>query len=537
MGSVSRPEWRRTALLALIVVAASAVPYVLAAAQGGHGWHFSGSLIGVEDGSVYLSNMRLGARGDWLLTIAFTSEPHDGALFYLPYLLLGKLAPIFANTESPALVHALIFLFHAARVFLGFGLILVLYRFISAYLPRSRRTFALIAISTGGGLGWLLILTGQSHLFGSPPLDTYSPEGYVFLALFLLPHVNLARIGMFGGLLLIFRALREDRGWWRWSLGAGALWLVMGLCVPFYTAVLYAILGAWGLASWARERRFPWRLFWRTATGAAVTVPYLAYTFYTFTTNEVFAAWGAQNVLPSPHPLHYALGYGVLASPARFAVRRAWRKGGIWLLPLAWIVAAPILVYLPFSFQRRLSEGVYVPLGILAASGLREIAVILAKRGASLKKTGRRLAIVTVALLLPTNLILLLGTLGLIAAPSRPVYRPAAEIEAMHQLNASAARDAVILSAFETGNVLPVWADVRVYLGHGPETVNLAAKKIDAARYFGGEMADRDAFYEKGRIAYVFYGSLERAVGESWQPDERLSLIYESGDYAIYEVR
>ena len=30
---------------------------------------------------------------------------------------------------------------------------------------------------------------------------------------------------------------------------AGVCWLVMGLCVPFYVAVLYAILGVWGLAA------------------------------------------------------------------------------------------------------------------------------------------------------------------------------------------------------------------------------------------------------------------------------------------------
>ena len=65
----------------------------------------------------------------------------------------------------------------------------------------------------------------------------------------------LARAALLGGLLLLFRALgRPDtpRAWLPWSVLAGLAWGVMGLSVPFYIAVVYAVLGAWGLALWRR---------------------------------------------------------------------------------------------------------------------------------------------------------------------------------------------------------------------------------------------------------------------------------------------
>lgn len=507
--TISAREWRWAALFAAAVMIVTTIPYLAGWIAQNDEWQFGGFLFGADDGYSYLAKMRLGARGDWLFTIRYTSEQHDGALLFLPYILLGHLTSLIVDPGSPNLAPALAATFHVARIVCGFGLLLVVYRFVAVFLRRPHtRRLALVLIALGGGLGWLLALAGQGHLFGSLPVDFYVPEGYSFLILFGLPHLALARSGLLGGFLLLFGALDapEPRRWLRSSVLAGLCWASMGLCVPFYVAVLYAILGGWGLAAWITLRRFPWALFWRAAVGAAVALPVLLYSAVVFAANDVLAEWSSQNRLPSPHVLHAVFGYLALAAPALWGIRWAWRRSAHsgdlrYLLLAAWVASAPVLIYLPVNVQRRLAEGVIAPLVILAVAGLRLI---------SRRRRRRVLARnIVLALVLPTALLLWLG--GLVSAlnPDRPLFRPRAEIAALDRLNAIAPPDSVVLSSKETGNVIPAYTDLIAYVGHGPETIDAGSKEARARAFFTGTLAPDERRALLDAVDYVFYGPLE----------------------------
>jgi len=308
----------------------------------------------------------------------------------------------------------------------------------------------------------------------------------------------------------------------------------MGLCVPFYLAVIYAVLGAWGLAAWGRTRRFPWALFWPATVAALVTLPLLVVSGAAFLSSDVLSTWSAQNRLPSPHPLHYVFGYAALAVPAAVGWRWAWRRGSLpHLLLAAWVIAAPVLVYLPVNVQRRLLEGAIVPLGILAAAGLR-----LAFRR---RRAYRRARAGLLALALPTAALLWLGATFTALTPDRPLFQPSAELRAMDALNRIAPRDAVALSLKETGNVLPAWTDLKAYVGHGPETVDAGQKEEIARQFFAGTLdaaAQRDLL---AAVDYVFAGPLEAAEAgdapSAWASVLPLALPpEETAPVRLYEV-
>jgi hypothetical protein len=541
MSEISRREWQRVILFAGVMMLVTAIPYVVGWLSAGDGWEFGGFLFGVDDGYSYIAKMRLGARGDWLFTIRYTSEPHDGALLFFPYILLGKITGLFVDSRDPALATALAVTFQIARIAFGFLLILVTYRFVAFFLRRpASRMLALVLITLGGGFGWLLSLIGLGDLFGSLPLDFYVPESYSFLILFGLPHLALARSGLLVGFLLLFRALEEPdtpRVWLRSSVLAGLCWIVMGLCVPFYVAVLYVILGAWGLAAWLRERHFPWALFWRAASAGLVASPMLLYSAAVFAASDVLRQWSNQNLLPSPHPLHYVLGYVVIAVPAIWGWRWAWRKsegqhGLPYLLLVTWIVIVPVLVYLPINVQRRLAEGVFVPLGILAVAGLRLI---------SPHRRTRRLArnlVVTLSLL--TAALLWLGATFSALTPDRPQFRPKDELAALDALNTYAARDTVVLSSKESGNYVPARTDLKAYVGHGPETIDSEDKEELAEQFFAGTLdpnTKRDLLAE---VNFVFYGPLEAefaGTSHTWTEGLWLLPMFGPADpYRVYEV-
>jgi hypothetical protein len=540
MPSITRREWRNVLIFAVGVMFLTTLPYLTSAAAQRPDWRFGWILFGREDGNSYFAKMRQGAVDGWLFHIVFTSEAHDGAFLFTPYLAGGKIAALFASPSSPDLVDAMILVFHAARVLFGILLILVTYRFIAEFLPkRSLRWLALILICLGGGFGWLLILIGKGSWLGSPlPVDMLLPEGYTFYLLYGLPHLSLARAALLGGLLLIFRTLKleQARQWIPWVLLAGVCWLIVGLCVPFYIGVLYAILGVWGIGTLLRHRRFPVDLFVRCLVGAALPVPLLLYNFYVFTTNTVLGAWSSQNILPSPHPLHYVFGYGLLAVLSFPAICWAWQRGKHrtkYLLLSSWVIAGPILAYLPIGVQRRLLEAIFVPLCILASMGVRLWWRSLPFSRRQKRQIWQPILVMIIVLLIPTPLILFMSGIpaGQWFHPANYLFHSTAEINALDWMNTHLPANSVVLSSKEVGNYLPVRTSLRAFIGHSPETLNLDRKLPLVADFLADTMTptDRQALYKTYGIQYVI-------AHESVLNYLELRLLYDQASYRIYEV-
>jgi hypothetical protein len=541
--SISRREWRNVVLFALAVMTITTIPYLIGVAQQRVDRRFGWFMFGLFDGNSYLAKMRQGAVDGWLFHIVYTPEPHDGTVLFTPYLAAGKLASLIAQPSSPTFVDAMQLVFHASRILFGFVLVLVIYRFVAVFLvKRSLRWLALILITLGGGFGWLLNMVGLGGMFGSIPVDLTLPEGYTVFLLYGLPHLALARAALFGGLLLTFKALNKMliREWLLLMVLAGLLWLIMGLCVPFYIAVLFAILGVWGLATLIRYRQFPMGMFIRFAVGATIPLPYLVYNLTVFGKNPVLAQWSVQNALPSPHPLHYMFGYGLLAVLAIPAFKWAWQRGKhrpAYLLLPAWVSAAPIMAYLPIAVQRRLLEGFFVPLCIMAVMGLR-----LWWMNSGIRTRPRRARLIwryttigLVLFLLPSTLIILLSGIPALSRTesANRLFHSNAEIEALDWLNVNAEPNSVILSSLETGNYIPARASLRTFLGHSPETLYLDDKlKLADAFWSGKTSADEiEQFFRDYAIRFVIYDPGVEPI-----KSDQLTLKFRSGDYLIYEV-
>jgi hypothetical protein len=531
--AISRREWRFVWLFALVLVVLTTLPYLLAVSSQGDGWRFSGFLFGVEDGYSYLGKMRLGARGLWDFYLFYTPEQHAAApLIFLPYMLPGQIVGLLVDADSPALMPALALTFHILRIVFDVLLVLVLYRFIAAFVrPPAVRRAALMLATLGGGLGWLLALSGS----GNPP-EFYIPEAFSFLIMLGLPHLALARAALLGGLLLLFRAYEGDRTTRHVLLAAGCWWLV-GLAVPFYLGIVYMILGVWGLALWAIQRRFPLRLARVAIPAALLMLPLFVYYAVVFSTNAAFALWSAQNRLPAPPPVDYLLAYGVVGLPALFGLRVALaraRHDARFALLVGWVPAGLLLVYLPLNVQRRLGEAVFVPLVILAVLGVWTLARGWALRWRNRSAVRRfwRYALPLLVLASFSSAILWLGSLSAAGQARLPLFRPVAEVAAFDWLNANAPADAVVLTSVSSGNALPAFTNLRPVMGHGPETLDWPTKTEQVQRFFGGEMdaAERAALIARYNVAYIL------SEGDDANPPwaDGLALVYEGNGYRVY---
>ena len=259
---VRSSEYRFVFIFGVIALIVTSIPYIFGASLATEERVFGGFVYAIEDCYSYLAKMRQGAGGAWLFHIAYTPEPHRGTFFFPFNLMLGKMA---ASLPGGDLTTRMVLVYHGARVFFGLLLLLTVYRFLAAFTERVMvRRLAWLMVTFGGGLGWLLVAVGQPGWLGSMPLDFILPEGFTFLVLYGFPHIALARSLLLGGILCLMRAWEVPNPESRitalkWAALTGALWLVMGLIVPFYVPMAWVVMGVAWLALGIRGRRVPWK--------------------------------------------------------------------------------------------------------------------------------------------------------------------------------------------------------------------------------------------------------------------------------------
>ncbi|MEO1443936.1 MAG: hypothetical protein AAFV33_26290, partial [Chloroflexota bacterium] len=288
---------------------------------------------------------------------------------------------------------------------------------------------------------------------------------------------------------------------------------------------------------WVRDRAFPMALFIRAVIAGGITLPLFFYYLWAFNSNPAFVQWSSQNILASPPPWHYLLAYGPVLIAGAVALRRVWQTAGNrYPLLLAWSVVGLTLVYLPINVQRRLAEGVFVPLVILAVLGLSQL---MQTDTEEQRRTWLR-PVLLVATLPGMLFILVVTSLGAISAPP-DLYTQTSTVTALQWLDANETsgreRGGVVLARFDVGNRLPAYAALRPYVGHGPETLNSREKEATAEAFFNGELSAEDATTlitdPENYIDYVFVG-----VGDvlSDGVDSVLTEIYREGDIVMYRV-
>lgn len=513
-------------VFALIVMTLTMIPYILGFANQGEDWVFSGFIFGIEDANIYTSVMQSGAEGEWLYISDYTNFPQEGLLVLFPYILLGKLLPPTASHTAFAI------LFHVFRFFAGLVMIWGTAQFIAVFIKEVRlRRWALGVSILGGGLGWLLILLGQDTWLGNFPLDFYSPEAFGFLSLFGIPHLALARGLFLGGLGLYINldlpGFKNLEG-----LKTGFLLLLLGLAQPLTLGVAWVVVGAHLGLTWLlrKKERGIWKGYLRRAIIAGlISLPILAFTAYQLSTDAFALAWREQNLIRSPHPLHYLAAYMLVIPLAYFGVRRIWRED-FWRgsLLVGWVFVWPILVYFPVNVQRRFGEGFWVALVVLAFWGLDKFPW--------LKK---RIGLVAITFL--TTILLYAGSILTVLNPIQPVYLPIEQANFYEILNnhPNLKPDSLVLASFETGKHLPAWLPVQVLVGRGPESIGFDNLLPQVKAFYSSQTTDEErlAFLKEYQIQYVFWGPEEKTLGD-WNPDSAtfLRVSEKVGEYEFYRV-
>lgn len=490
----------------IIVLVLAALPYLAGLLFAAPDRIFSGLQVNPLDGVSYLAKLQIGAHGDWLFSLRFTAESSTGVLLFTYFVALGQVARVLGLP--------LIVIFHAARLAGGFALLWSIYALIARVvhpIEQRRRAWWLIALSSG--LGWLALLVGRTSTS-----DYAIPESNTFYSLMANAHFAPAMalmIALFIGLLEAQRVTARRLS----ALSAASL--VLAVIQPFAPVAMFVILGGTLLLMWWRDRVWPRPQFTSALIVGLITTPLLIYLYAATRMDAVLSGWSAQNQTPSPEIVDYMLGYGLLIVLAIPAARSAWRRRSTWdLLLLAWIVITLPLLYAPFPLQRRWSLGLHVPIGLLAAVGLSQLA-----RGVWLRRA-------LFAATLPTSIMIVVVLIAGAASRSPNIYLSTDEFAALTWLHDHAQFDDVVLSSPEMGAFVPAFAGQRVVYGHPFETIEADRKKQLVLDFFAGRSTDA----LRG-VQYVLLGPREKSLGALNVAALPLSEVFHVGDVAVYAVK
>jgi len=540
---MTRADWRIAIMGALLVLGITAVPYLVGYSTTPPGLEYGGFVFYADDYNSYLAKMRQGAEGSWFYQIPYTVQEHDGGAVYLFYLALGRLA---------ATGLSLVAVWHLARWVCALIYFPAIYVFLASFLRRrAQRQVAYLLICFSAGIGWVLPLLGLAELDGTVPLDFWVVEGYAFLSTLTFPHFTLAGALLVAAVGLGGVAIR--RGRLRTALWAGLAGLVLVIVQPYNIVTVAGVLGGYWLLLAVVRRRISWRGFLALALVGLVPLPLLLYDLYAFAVDPVYRAWAQGNQCPSPNPVHYLIAYGLLwplalAGLWRYARRRDERE----LLVVAWLICGVLLLYFPVDFQRRLIQGVQIPLYILATEGLfryllpaigrvRWVRALSRADHSHYSRQGLRCFAVNGLLIACSATSLGLWTIAnvQVLAHSFPFYHEVAENQTLDWLAAHTARADAVLASYEEANYIPARTGNRVYAGHWAETPDIAAKIRTLETFYDARTDDtwRKAFLAEHRLRYLVQGPRERALGD-FDPAGKAYLLecFMADGFAVYQV-
>ena len=497
----------------LILLLVVGLPYLYAWQAGGETHVFGGFFINYQDGQSYLAKMRQGYMGRWTFTLPYTAEPGEGTFLHMFYLFWGHMARI--------LNLPLLLTLHLSRILGAVILSLVLFQF-SGYMfeqPWQRWTAFLLA-SLGSGLGWLGLP------FGLLTADFSVPEAFPFSTLYAYSHLS---FGMAIQLWLMMK-ITTRKLTWLFGLQLIVLGILIALISPFALTVVFFVISA--VIAWRFFLREDWQsVFWNTVVLGIASGPIMVYYLWLTYSHPVLANWSAQNLTISPPAWDVLL---ALSPALLLGFWGAWlvlkqRSAQKQLLPI-WLLSCLLLVYIPFSLQRRFLMGLYIPAAFLAVVAITWL----------VERYQRAKRIVLIALFTLssiTNLLILLISVSAVQNLEPLAYFSADELQAVRWLESQEQNNAIVISSPEVALIIPVYSDARVVYAHPYETVDAEVQEGKVEDFFsGGVSASRaDAFFDQNQITFVFYGPREKEMGQiPWLAD--YPIAFQGGDVLLYQV-
>jgi hypothetical protein len=539
-------EWRFITGTILFVLAITSLPYLYAYLSAPPDKRFMGIMVNVPDHVQYFSWMRELTYAN-LSANKLTPEANEPIFFNLLWWGMGRLGQLLDLGYAG--------MFQLLRLTATTLFLLLAYRVCAWFLDDQlmRRT-AFLLITFASGFGWILIGLKYIQGLADPPLPllVFIAEPNTFLNILAFPHFVAAALYIFV-FDLILRG--QARGQLRYAVAAGLVALFLGWQHAYDLVLVYGILGSYVLLTLLRDRHLPIYLIKSSLILGIISWWPALYSVLLTSLDplwqEVLAQFDNAGVFtPNPLLLPILLGPTFLLALFTSVKNNPLHLQGQddrKLFLMTWFWANFLLVYIPTDYQIHMLNGWQMPIAILATQGLFSYIIPFAQkqmsrwqRDWSNAPVQRGVVLIFIAIVVPTNLYLLLWRFVDLSRHSYPFYLHQDEVAAMTWLEANGAVDEVVLSSLTVGQYIPAFTGKHAFLAHWAQTVDFYQKTKMVNQFFDDEtsQARRQEILQMYEVDYIFYGPAEREIG-NYTPASSpfLQQVYASPQVAIYQVQ
>jgi len=541
--SITKKEWLFFIGITVFVIFLTTVPYI-------YGWykapdsHLYLGLHSLTSGDtyVYFSWMEQAKHGDFLAEDLYTGEDQNKIILNGFWALEGWLARLTGLSN--------IWIFQLSRIFLAVIFLFILY-LLAVYFWQDvlwrKIFFVFMCFASGFGFFISLFLPNSDYTNGiyNWPLDIWAPESNNFLTMFQSPHLIASTTLIV--LILFFGFLAYDKNNFKYSIIAGIMALFLFEFHPFHMPTIFGVLGAYFIFECIRQKKVVTNHLKHFLIFSFLSSPsifyYLILSRYDFVTQ--IRTW--QNVCLSPVLWIVFISYGLIFILAVYGICmiiNLKKFNGINAFLIIWLVIQFLLLYIPLPWQRRLMQGLQIPMIILAVFGLYYLYHYL-KNKLSFRNfdfwvnNKYLLIILFVFFMTSSNIYNLVRDFGIFNQGYKSFYISEDRNDAYLWMKNETTVDDTILTDLHDGDIIPGRIGRKIFVGHAVETLFFISKAQTMAWFFGTNNLDekKQGFLEYNKIAYVFFTPETDDLGD-FKPEEKeyLEIVYKNKEVQIYKV-
>jgi hypothetical protein len=403
------------------------------------------------------------------------------------------------------------------------------------------RRFAFVLAIMGSGMGWLQLAFGWFPIPDIYPIDLWLIDAYVFFGFSTFPHFS-AIVALLGFQLTFFLRFLKTSSIRHWM--AAVLCGVLIQPINPYLPLLgdLGVLGA-AIVKWTQSKKVAWSELLAVIVLGTSQTPYFFFNLHVIRNDPIWVQFSQQALTLSPPLSYYLPAFGLLWLLAALGVFNLFRtkavQPGTGALIL-WAASAIPLSFLPFVFQRRFLFALSLPVGFLAAEGIRSsLFPWFANAVKSWTHQSRQIMgwmLVFVNSL--TSIYLSLG--GALLATTRPesLFDSVDLVRASNWLADNGTVEDVLLSSEITSRNITSRTGMTSYLGHPVETIYYDRKTREVADFFAGEWTEdqRAEWLVSTCVKWVVISPDERENGIEGFHLAGSKLAYQSGQVNVLEI-
>jgi|GEM_PF-1074647 len=521
--SISQKEWLILTLVVIGVLFLVLWTAVFGIGAANDDTIFLGNYhLSTGDTYVYFSVIEEAKEGSLTFHNLFTSEDHAPVLIRPFWLLVGLVAKFFSLESFQVYFIFRILLIPAAL----FTMYLTIATFIRRIWPR---LLAMTLAVSCSGFGFFYYKFVDSEIITnintvdwySTPTDLWLTEAFPLLTFLSSPHFLISLCGLFLAIIFFWLGFRNNN--FCYLVISGIIIFAFAFIHTYISVYLVLMLSGYCLIIFLvnlfRKKYQPaLKTFAKICVPVLIASPALVYQVFIFKTEPVLEIWSQQSLTTSPKLFFYLIGFGILIPLSIIGSVTLFKKfdSKIFFVTI-WCWLTFVLLYAPIPFNRRFSEGIAVPLGILATVGL----VFCYNRWA---KTPRSkfvfillAAVILAVALVPSNAFNIWSLFAVHKTyKSTPFYLPQAEYESLKWLQENSGPEDIVLSGHTDGFIIPAFTARRVYIGHDLQTANFYDKRPQMEKFFADNenLEEKKEWLIENRIDYVYYAAEEKGLGD-----------------------